>query len=106
MMMKMMGASTNRFTNDDSMQLGVNRETTMLLQLIYYLNIIFLLYLCIQHRHRHRHASHDLVIGEVRVILIRHVHSVNLMTRQRNLIVVLLNGPSGHACFCFAIDIE
>jgi len=36
MMMKMMGASTNRFINDDSMQLGVNRETTMLLQLIYY----------------------------------------------------------------------
>lgn len=47
MMMKMMGASTNRFINDDSMQLGVNRETTMLLQLIYYMNIIFLLYLCI-----------------------------------------------------------
>ena len=102
MMMKMMGASTNRFTNDDSMQLGVNRETTMLLQLIYYMNIMFLLYLCIQHRH----ASHDPVIGEVRVILIRHVIRVNFMTRQRNLIVVLLNGPSGHACFCFAIDIE
>jgi hypothetical protein len=52
MMMKMMGASTNRFINDDSMQLGVNRETTMLLQLIYYMNIIFLLYLCIRHRYR------------------------------------------------------
>jgi uncharacterized membrane protein (DUF485 family) len=51
-----------------------HREMTMLLQLIYYINIIFLLYLCIQHQ------SHDTVIGEVRIVLIWHVIRVNFMT--------------------------
>ena len=64
---------------------------------------IFFLYPC---SHCIPRDSHQLVISELWVICIRNIFHVNFMARQWNLVVVLLNGPSGNTLFRFLVGIE
>ena len=46
------------------------------------------------------------VIGEFWIVLIRHRFHVYFVTRQRNLIVIILNSPIWYAIFCFPANVQ
>ena len=97
MMKKTRGAITNCRINGDNM---VMLLCAIICVILHYINIIicdiFMQTLELQQD----------VIRKIRIIIIRHVCQGNFMTRQRNLIIILLNGPSHRAFFGLITDIE
>ena len=64
--------------------------------------IIFAYYFC---THKAR-ILHQFVIGEFRVVLVWHSCHVYFMTGQRDLMVIILNGPIRNAMLCFATNFQ